>query len=397
MGISAVVVAVLSILASLLTIGLAAGVYLNFRAARDRVLRDAPLVMPVSAPDQHVALRTPLTPLIGTHGLNSYQRTAVVSAFSSMVAMSDGQSMQLDALLAQAGDEMFSAHDGASVLAEDVRRQIADRIGPLASSGDGQAFYFETSAGRAEIYSDRALFYRGSSPVILRASAGRRLNLSGHPILLPSDVEAIIALASESLGHALPGGQALTLRQLLSDPQQKLVSLNQAPGGPYVGLNDVTVRSDNYAVITFAGGPLLLDPQGAVVLQTATDGVPVASPAACAATALEGIFSIVLAAFLMIMGVRLAQSPHVPLRPVHRYSLLKTALAAAGGAAAGWMTASCLALPTFAGAMRRGSLSPESWGAIVGAGFALVGWSYPLVLEIAARSRQVRQHYALFE
>ena len=396
MGVSAIVVAVLSILASLLTIGYAAGLYLSSNAARDRVLRNAPLAMPVSSPGQPVRLRATPALQIGRHGLNSYQRSAVVSAMEPLISMTPQQAGQLDALLAEDGDEMFGARDNETVLADEVRRQVADRVGRFAAS-DASAFYFETSIGRAEIYSDRALFYRRNSPAIVRAAAGRRLNVSGHPILTSGDVEALAALAAESADHQFTLLQLVTLRQLLADPQQKLVALNQSPEGWSVGLDDASVRRDGYAVINFAGGPLLLDPRGNVILRTSMDAVPVVSTAACGATVADGIFSIGLAVLLLVTGVRLVRSPHVRLRSVHIYAVLKTAAAAAGGAAAGWMTASYLALPALTPAPQGSFPGPAAWGAIVGAGFALIGLAYPVAIEIAARSQTLRQHYALFE
>lgn len=395
-GASAVVVAVLSMLAGLLTIGYAAGVLLTSVAARQRLLRNAPPAMPDSTADQPVRLRTRLSIPMGKHGLSGDVRSAVLPAFDSLVVMSPQQAGQLDALLAQAGADMFGGPAGRALRAEDVRRQIGDRVGLLASS-DGQAFYFETPAGRAEIYPERALFYRANSPVVIRASLGRRLNVSGHPILLPDDVEALLSLTRHAASDGLRDGQELTLCQLLSDPQQKLVALGEGPGGSYIGIDDAILRDDKFAVVIFAGGPLLLDPAGSVVLQTSTDVIPIASPAACAGSALLGIMSIGVATFLMIIGVRLLRSPHVRLRSFYVYAVIKGLVAAAGGAAVGWMTASWLALPRFVQVMPMGSARPEAWGAMVGGALVLLGWVYPVALAIGARSQGVKQYYEQFE
>src|SRR5690348_3074776 len=91
MGISAIVVAVLSILASLLTAGYAASVYLASKAARDRILRNAPLVMPVSTPRQSVRFRVRVMPQQGKHGLNEDQQQTAISAFEPLVQMTPQQ------------------------------------------------------------------------------------------------------------------------------------------------------------------------------------------------------------------------------------------------------------------------------------------------------------------
>jgi hypothetical protein len=197
-----------------------------------------------------------------------------------------------------------------------------------------------------------------------------------------------------SIQQVLIYSQEKALRELLSDPQQKLVSLTGSGQGASVGFNGATVRPDGYALIIFSGGPLLLDPKGNVILRTGGESIPVVNPVACAATAVEGILSIGLAVLLMITGVRLMHSPDVPMRSIRVYALSKTIVAVAGGAAAGWMTASLLVLPTLT---RSPSPDAAAYGAAVGAAFAVIGCAFPIAMEIASHSRQVREYRALFE
>jgi len=129
--------------------------------------------------------------------------------------------------------------------------------------------------------------------------------------------------------------------------------------------------------------------------QTGGDAIPAVNPVACAATVGEALLSIGLAVLLLITGVRLMRSPRVPLRSIRAYAVLKMIVAVAGGAAAGWMTASYLALPTLA----RGAPSAHSaaYGGALGAAFAIIGCAYPIAIAIASHSRQVREYCAMFE
>lgn len=389
---AAIAVAVLSMLASLLSGGYAVGVYASSRFRVNALLRHAPPALPASLPQQPVRMSAPVTTPVGPRGMEPPRREKFIAALQQRIQLSPEQSRQLDALLADAGQEIFPLAGSP----DEAVGQIGDRCGRLATTAlDASPFYFENSAGRVEVYADRALFYRANSPSIVRASSGRRLNLGGRPMLLEADVHSLIDLAQQSSGGALNDAQVTTLRQLLSDPQQNLVALSSGAAGEAIGLNSATVRHDGYAIVSFAGGPLLLGPRGDVILQGDAAGIPAVNPWACGLVVAEAIASILLAVLLLIAGVRLRRRPHLKLRPFHTYGILKVILAVGGGAAMGWMIASYLDAAGPAPGGAADSRTVES--VIVGALFAAAGCAFPIFVEVVLQRRSVREFQALFE
>jgi hypothetical protein len=323
------------------------------------------------------------------------QRTATVDAVSRRIEMTPEQAQQLDALLAEDGDEIFGMKPGDDVSPPAIFEQIGDRVGRLPSADSSEPFHFETPTGRAEIYDNRALFYRQKSLTPARAVAGRHVNSTGHPVLLPADVTAIVQLAEDACtrggasGRPLNEAQIAALRSLLSDPKQQLVSLIAAPEGNQFGINGAAVRPDGYAVIDFSGGPLMLGPAGNIVLRSDRSSIPVVSSAACGLVILEGLVSVGMAVFLLIICIGLKGDLRRRLKPLVLWSAGKIGLSIIGAIAVGWMTASFL----------NNSITPRVHSAsgpvaLTIAGIvAILGCAYPLAVLLVARSRRVREYY----
>jgi hypothetical protein len=275
-----------------------------------------------------------------------------------------------------------------------IIQQLGDRVGRLPSADASEPFYFETSTGRAEVYENRALFYRQHALTPVRAVAGRRSNASGHPILLPADVSAVIQLAREACerggAKSLGDAQVQKLQTLLADPQQQLVSAIPGPEGSQLGINGASVRPDGFATIDFSGGALLLGPAGNVVLRSDRASIPVVSSAACGLVILESLVSVGMAVFLLIICLGLFRAPRRRIKPLALWSIAKIASSIVGAAAIGWMIDSYL---TNSMSRPPAAAHAGSMALLIGISVAMLGCAYPISMLIIARTRSVREYF----
>lgn len=398
LAVSGFVVAALSFVASVLVAAFGAGVYLHSTAARDRLLRNAPTGLPVSSSNQPVLFTAPISTPVTGRGLEANQRAAIGEAIGQRIEMTPAQAQQLDALLAEAGADVFSLSRGQAVDPQAILQAISDHVGRLPSTADGtEPFFFETPTGRAEVYENRALFFLHGRLSPVRVTAGRRLNGTKHPILLPQDVTALARLAQDACGRGssrtsmLGDAQVATLRSLLSDPQQQLVSVVEGPEGNVVGLNGASARPDGYATVDFAGGAVMLGPRGNVVLRSDVDAIPAVSGAACAAVIVTAVSSVALAVGLLLLCVRLLRQPRERLNRVVVWAGLKIVLSIASGAAVGWVMASYI---NSSSSDEAASSSATLTALVLGACIAAIGIAYPLIVLFIARSRSVREYFS---
>lgn len=392
--VAGMIVAALSFIASLVSAGFGAAVYMNSNAARDRLLRNAPADLPLSTPSQPAMLTTPLVTPVGPHGMDPTQRSAAVDAVNQRIEMTPQQSQQLDALLAVDGDEIFNINPGDAVSPPAIVQQLGDSVGRLPAADGSEPFYFETSTGRAEVYESRAMFYRQHALTPVRAVAGRRTNASRHPILLPADVAAMIQLVHEACerggAKSLDDAQVQELQTRLSDPQQQLVSVIAGPEGSQLGINGASVRPDGYATIDFSGGALLLGPGGNVVLRSDLASIPVVSSAACGLVILESLVSVGMAVFLLIICVGLFRVPRRRVKPLELWSVAKIMLSLVGGGAAVWMIES---YETNSTSPSPAAAHAGSVALLIGILVAALGCAYPIGVLIIARTRMVREYF----
>jgi hypothetical protein len=396
-AVAGIIIAALSFVASLLTAGYAVGVFRNSNSARDRLLRNAPTAMPVSLESQAVLLTVSLVIPVGAHGVDSQQRPNLIDVVGQKMQMTPEQAQQLDALLAEDGAEIFGAPDDNPIPPQLALQSIL-RSGPLllGNTDAAEPFFFETSSGRAEVYSNRALFYRKNNLSPVRATAGRRTNARGHPVLLPQDVNGLIRLVQDACGrglsssHMLNDAQVETVRSLLADPAQQVVAITPGADGPSLGIQGAMERPDGYATVSLGGGTILLSPSGNVILQSDRDAIPTVSSTACMLVIMEGISSIGFAVFLLVISIRLLRRPRQKLKPFTIYGIAKIGLALLGGLAIGWMTASFLT-----NSLRQVSSPPGAipTAILAGAAVFIAGCAYPIVLMIVARRRSVREFY----
>ena len=383
-----IVVAALSLVASLLSAGYGASAYLASNAARARILRDAPVALPMSRADQPVLLSVAVEQPVGDKGLDAPHRAMTISSLQQRIEMTPEQSRQLDALLASVGQELLQ---GVPATPDAVLEAVGDHYGLLATNDADAAspFYFQTPAGRAEIYPDRALFTRHNTLMPMRFSAGRNRNESGHPVLLRQDIEALIALAQQScrLGpsrlNSLSNAQVQALRTLLADPHQQLVALNQNGDTTTIGIESCSLLRDGYCSVMFAGGPVLLSPEGRIILRGDGGDIPAVSTAACVLLIVEGVLSAALAVFLLLVSIRLQRRTRPSLQPLFWYAAVKPILAVGAGLALGWTIAS------YAVNVQRTPAPPIAYAAAIA--LAVIGCVYSIVLLAVSRLRSVRQ------
>jgi hypothetical protein len=396
LAVAGIIIAALSFIASVLVAAFGAGVYLRSTAARDRLLRNAPAELPVSSPNQPVLFTAPISTPVGSRGLESNQRAAIVGAISQRIEMTPAQAQQVDAMLAEVGADMFSLSRQQTVDPQAILQAIADHVGRLPSTADGtEPFYFETPTGRAEVYENRALFFLHNRLNPVRVMAGRRLNHTRHPILLPQDVNALVRLAQEvcgrgsTQGSTLADAQVKTLQSMLGDSEQQLVSLVPSPEGNVIGLNGASVRPDGYATIDFAGGAVMLGPRGNVILRSDRDAIPAVSGVACGLVIVEGLASAALAVFLVLLCLRMLRQPRERLNRMVLWAAMKLGLSLVGGAALGWMIASYSSTSLAEGSPSNGA----TIACAVGAAVAVIGLAYPIAILLVARSRAVREYF----
>ncbi|HEY2586340.1 MAG TPA: hypothetical protein VGI81_11305 [Tepidisphaeraceae bacterium] len=397
LAVAGIIIAALSFIASLLVAAYGAGVYLNSTAARNRLLRNAPVDLPASSPSQPVLYSAPIGTTVGLRGLESNQRVVIVEAISQRIEMTAAQAQQFDALLAEVGADMFSLSRGQAVDPQAILQTIADHVGRLPSTAEGtEPFFFETPAGRAEVYENRALLFLHGRLSPVRVTAGRRMNSTGHPILLPQDVNRLIRLAQNACqqGTSRPSmlgdPQVQTLQSLLSDPQQRLASLVPSPDGNVVGLNGASVRPDGYATIDFAGGAVMLGPRGNVILRSDREAIPAVSGFACGLVVFEGLASAALAVLLLLFCLSLIRLPRERLNRMVLWAVAELGLSLVGGAAVAWMTASYLSTALTSRTPSAGNMATSL---ALGVAVALVGIVFPIIVLLVARSRAVREYF----
>ena len=397
MAVFGIVVAAISVLTSLVISFCALGIYLKSAGAKNLFLLHAPMALPVSRETDRVALTTPLTTPVGRNGIDAADRPGVMEAVSKRIEMSPQQSRQFDALLAVEGLRIFGAVDARKVSPETVPDAIT-RLGPLpAIGGDAdEPFFFETASGRVEVFSTRALFYPHRSVTPVRATAGRRLNASGHPVLTPGDVDAVAGLVEQSAtgpferAAKLNDAQMGSLRALLSDPNQQLIAASDGLEGSFIGIQGAAVLPDGFAKVDFGGGPLLMSPVGKVVLRSERDAIPAISMGATVLVIIASILSVALAIYLLIASVRLLKRPRQRLRSMRIYAGLKVIFAAISALAIGWFTHSFF---TQSGPTASHMNDELAWSMCSGIGIFGVGLIFPLSVLIVSRRRIVREYF----
>jgi hypothetical protein len=379
-GAAGIVFGCLSILMSLAGAAGAVGLIATARSNAEKVRRFASAALPVSSPSQPVAMAIVLAPPeVGARGMDSAERARVIVLLRRSLALAPQQESQLDALLQEAGHSVFP--DRVPTTDEAVDAALKEHGAMPSDAADGvQPVFFVTAGGRADLYGDRAVFDPADRSAVVRTSAGPRLNSTGHPILRPQDTRDVIALIQQNCHNQLNAAQVGKLTELLASPDQQLIAATGQAAGPIVGINSaMLLQPGGYAMITFAGGTLLLSPAGQVILKG--DDLPGVSGTACGAVIVESLASITMAVWLLVICKRLLAQSIVTPRQHRTWAMAKMSEALLGAGAVGWLIWSMIATmpPGAAGPLAGQAGGVASTGAFV---VCIAAFTYPVAAMI---------------
>jgi hypothetical protein len=404
LGWTSAIVACLGVIASLATIALAALLFVAGKEA-DRAIASAPNT-PLAPPSFLVQVDTsrPRVLPVGPDGLPDPQRRLAVNAIYSLRALRPPRMEQLDAILARAGKRILALEAVAPLGVEQVRSAVLDHGEMFAVNRRvAPPEYFKTSAGRLELYDDRAVFFpEDGSPPVRSTTASAAMP---RP-LTPEQVQAVVKQVQEAQGGSkLTPAQVSGLSAVLSLPNQKLAQVSSGLNGEP---RSVTTYPGGEATIKFAGGELHLGRQGQILpgpppppgsgppSAANVTALALSETAAVAALGLAVVLFVAAVATLRRTGRRTATG-----RKLHAvWALLKLPVAAGGGLALCWMlntfTEAVGAAPANAifagsGTARLLSWADLAYGWAVAA--AVLGGLYPLIVLVLLRTRTVREYY----
>ena len=379
-----VAVGILSILASLVCGGLAVGLMTVSSATAQKIRLYAPTALPVSNSGQPVTMFVALASVRRAQGMSPSHRMAVRSLMQHVLPMPPVQEQQFDALLQECGQAIFPR--GVPATEAGLTDALTEHALMQSSTADGiPPAFFKTIGGRAQIYSDRAVFYPADGSGTVRTSAGPKLNATGHPILRTTDVDALLNLVNQACAGKINAAQTATLTQMLQSPDQQLVAVNGAPELPTVGISGASWQPGGYVRIAFAGGTLLLSPEGRVVLNG--DPIPGVSVIACMGVMLAAPSSISMAIWLLLLSNRLLKQTLLTPRQHLRWSAIKIVLSVASGLAFGWM------IGTFIASTPGGASSASGKGMAAGGMLLAVGCAFPVTIIALLKTRRSKLYF----
>ena len=255
---------------------------------------------------------------------------------------------------------------------------------PSASATISPTVFFVTAGGRAQVYDDGAVFYPAHGSATVRTNAGPRLNSTQHPILRQQDVDAIMELIRQTSGGKLNPAQSETLSRMLAAPDQQLIALNGPADAQTIGISGAGPQPGRYLLVGFAGGSLLLAPNGQPLL--AGDSVPGVSMTACIGMMVMAMVGLGMAIWLLVLSRRLLKQTLLTNRLHQRYAMAKVVTSLVAAIFFGWM------IDTFAGS-RPGADPSSHAGISVGIVLGAIGCAFPAFLWMMFRKRSARLYF----
>jgi hypothetical protein len=339
---------------------------------------------------------------VGPGGLADAQRQLAVEAIESIRPLAAARAEQLDAILARAGWRILGLPDAAAFDADAVRAAVVDQ-GEMFTGNRRVAppEYFKTSAGRLELYDDRAVFYpAGGAPPVRSTTAS---SAAPKPLTAEQVQSVVKQVRDAPNGARLNAAQVSGVSAALSFPNQRLA---QASSGLNKEPRAVTIHPAGGATVRFGGGELYLSLQGQILSEppgVSRQPAAGANAAALAATLAAVAGNFALAILLVVAGVFVLRA--TPARPRGRrlltaWAVLKIPLALAASAGVYWMLSSFLKTMTTLPAglvfgrtpvdRANGWAHAAYWPAILG---TALGSLYPIVVLVAFRTRAIRDFY----
>jgi hypothetical protein len=395
MGTMSIIVASISILASLVT-GCQSMLFqkigqVSRTMSQPRVVVNSGGAMPVqNAPSGDASLVVGPEFTAGDHGLAPDNRAVVVGVLTEKRPMGPQRLRQLDAFLADQGQTAFPT--GGSTLTPTGVRASVTGDSEYAGNGENDPGHTEfiTNWGTLKIYDAKATFINGTETTEVSADeiAGRVAPAnSTTDALTPAQVQTIVARVQKTSGNKLSAAQMASLTTLLKDPNQQLIT----HANSWSPIRAVTVNEGN-VMVWFSDGFVTLDPQGQSQVNPMNNKGPQLkiSSKACSLVALDALASMALAAFLMFAGISmLRQSPGA--RRFHVvYALVKIPLAILGTIAVVGMNYQFYssAIAAGGGAVGQATTMAQVIGVLVGLGVV-----YPVALLLALQTRGARDYF----
>lgn len=375
----------------LMAVAIAIGAF-AFVAAGDAAGRS----VAASAASRAAAAPPPPPPALteqGPSGLPQPQRVAIIDALKYLEFISPAREEQLDVMLAKAGAQIFPP--GQVERTRDKIKSAVSESGELYSADPSRPgpIFFVTPTGRLEVHDERAVFQPNDRSIgTVRTYAGAAPGTQGLSIVQVGDV---IAQAQSACGNVLSPAQQQTLRVLLLQPQQDLVSPRRVKSA----VKSALVTPAGVRLQFNSGGGVVLGPMGQLIA-TAQIDPPRVSRGAFATIELLAVALIGLAVFLLVAAAMTLRKSTRTLVALRVYAWAKVVATLALWATVWWMIddfvgravamsgsgASATSLPP----VLSGAAAVQNWLVL----FALAGCVIPVALLLATRTRAARDHFA---
>ena len=349
--------------------------------------------------------------VVTERGLESAERAAVAAGLGELRFLSTSRVEQLDALLAEAGKDIF-AGAGKPLTADRIETLVQSHATGLSADPSVPGpDTFRTESGRFELYDDRAVFYPNRGDIVrVSTLTTSTAGLNG------AQVERVVAQAQVASGNTMNPSQLAGLRTLLSSPGQQHVSVVTLP----TAIRGAQPMGDGSVMVTFPNGMAQVGPQGQIQMSsfTAADGTMTTTTANAgtftvggpfgggggrvrvngAAMALAGFATLVgtlLAVYLLVSGILVLRDSQRG-RKLHLiYAWLKIPVTILGALAVWWLTTSLFeSMMAQSGAAGVAASPAMSMGiGIQQAVMAVFGLIYPVALLIVMQTRGVKDYY----
>lgn len=329
-----------------------------------------------------------------------------VNAIDSMLSLDSQHLRELDRLMRRHGRLVFGGDDDTPLTAAAVRQAV------ISSKRNGGISGFSTSQGTVDIFADHATFTSADGSTTVTTSARRNqdqttqstpngltmstvaVNATAAPssTLTTAQIDQAVALA-QGMVPKPNAAQLRSLRAELSKPNQPLATV----GGSSPVTATTQQPNGNLSIYFDTGNALIVDPRGKVLSSGTLPMLNLGISGGLATVdALEGLASIGLAIYLLIVGILVLRGSFASPRMLRIYAWIKIPLALIAGIGLTMLGYALSRAIMNNPAMGAASSSADSArvGFTIGGGLAILfGLAFPVALLIALRSKTVSEYY----
>jgi type II secretory pathway pseudopilin PulG len=346
------------------------------------------------------------SPMVDPRGFPSETRHMITNVLAARQWMDPARRHQLDLLLAKAGQDIFPVQP---LTPASIAQAISDSgtlPNPDVNSPAPGPTFFVISAGRIEVAKERAVFRPSDSTqeTIRVVDAPAPLQTAtplapfATPLIPPNPTEVAAAMQSveRQVGTSLTAPQRATIKAELSAPGGILAAAKASNMPGWTNMVCHPYASGDVLIVTaFGSSSINVQPSGVVryrrihgLNQGPNLQFRVSIPA-CGIVFCEGIFSIFLSIYLLIIGIlTLRQSPRGAMLHLI-YALLK--IPAALLCAAGWYW---IAQSIFQNGSNNAAASVMAVSTTVIVVLTGVSLLYPIALLIVLNTLTLRAYYS---